>query len=65
MPDFPWDRIAAAGDRVVVRVEGKKVAAYTASGRFSYVVKGIASGDKDVVVRINKKKVFADVLSVN
>ena len=57
--------IAAAGDRVVVRVEGKKVAAYTASGRFSYVVKGIASGDKDVVVRINKKKVFADVLSVN
>lgn len=57
--------IASAGDRVVVRVNGKKVAGYTASGRFSYVVKGIASGDKDVVVRINKKTVFADVLSVN
>jgi hypothetical protein len=58
--------IAAAGDRVVVRVDGKKVAAYTTTtGRFSYVAKGIASGDKNVVVRINKKKVFADVLSVN
>jgi len=57
--------IASAGDRVVVLVDGKKVASYTASGRFNYVVKGIGSGDKDVVVRINKKKVFADVLSVN
>lgn len=57
--------IASAGDRVVVRVDGKKVAAYTASGRFSYVVKGVGSGTKDVVVRINKKKVFSDILLVN
>ena len=56
---------AVAGDRVVVKVNGKKVAAFNAAAKhFSYTVKGAAAGTNDVIVKINKKKVFQNFLTV-
>lgn len=56
---------AKAGDRVVVKVNGKKVVAFNAAAKnFSYTVKKLAAGTNDVIVKINKKKVFQNFLTV-